>query len=315
MGVPLPDTGSVTEDTAVSGAGLLTASGDVDYFFGSDAGQWSAQTITGLYGSALSINTNGVWTYTATNSNSTIQALDTGSSITEVFTVTSTGGTTTITITINGQDEPPCFVAGTLIETDDGPRAVETLRAGDAVLTRDHRLQKLRWVGHRHFGSGAPTLKAVQPVRLCANCLAPGVPDRDVLVSPMHRVLVRNAVVELIAGKKEVFCPAHFLINGQSILREPVGEVTYFHLLFEQHEVVFASGCESESFYPGEVGLGSLDPAAQEALMAALAEIGLRPETYGETARPVLKQHEAVILQKFLRPQQKFMSRLTAEAA
>ena len=286
MGLPRPDTGSVSEDTAVSGAGLLTASGDVDYFFGSDAGQWSAQTITGLYGSALSINTDGVWTYTATNSNSTIQALDTGSSITEVFTVTSTAGTTTITITINGQDEPPCFVAGTLIETAEGPRAVETLGVGDAVLTRDHGLQKLCWVGHRHFASEGATTKAVQPVRLCANCLAPGVPDRDVLVSPMHRVLLRNAMVELISGQKEVFCPAHFLINGQSILREPVGDVTYFHLLFEQHEVVFASGCESESFYPGDVGLGSLEPVMRDALMATLAGLGIHPDTYGEVATP-----------------------------
>ena len=78
MGIPLAGTGSVTEDTSVSGSGLLTSTGDVDYLFGSDAGQWTAQTITGLYGSALTIDTNGVWTYSATNANGTLQALNTG---------------------------------------------------------------------------------------------------------------------------------------------------------------------------------------------------------------------------------------------
>ena len=65
-----------------------------------------------------------------------------GETLTEVFTATSTNGTSTITITItitiNGTDEPPCFVAGTLIDTPYGPRPIEDLRAGDQVITRDN---------------------------------------------------------------------------------------------------------------------------------------------------------------------------------
>src|SRR5690606_32383544 len=44
---------------------------------------------------------------------------------------------------------PICFTSGTLIATPDGERAVETLRPGDLVMTRDHGPQELRWVGMR----------------------------------------------------------------------------------------------------------------------------------------------------------------------
>lgn len=315
MGIPIPDTGSVTEDTSVSGSGLLTATGDVDYAFGSDAGQWTAQTITGLYGSSLTINTNGVWTYTATNANGTIQALDTGNTLTEVFNVTSTGGNTTITITINGLDEPPCFAAGTLIETSEGARPVEALRVGDAILTRDSGLQILRWAGKRHIRLDDPADKAFQPVRLRKDCLGAGVPYQDVLVSPNHRVLLCDPMVEIITGQKEVLCAAQFLINGQTIVREPLGEITYHHLLFDRHEILLSSGCESESFFPGEIGLDSLEDNARKEVLALLPLICTDGKGYGETARPVLKQHEAALLREFLSPAQKFLARLTAEAA
>ena len=41
----------------------------------------------------------------------------------------------------------PCFTAGTLIDTPSGPRAVEELRPGDLVTTRDHGPAPLLWAG------------------------------------------------------------------------------------------------------------------------------------------------------------------------
>ena len=147
MGFPVPDFGSVTEDDDVGGE--LIVSGDIDYFLADDTGEWTAETITGAYDSELVIDEDGNWTYTADNSNAAIQALDTGDTLTEVFTVTSDAGTSTITITINGVDEPSCFVSGTLIDTPHGPRRVESLRVGDRVLTRDNGEQIIRWAGQR----------------------------------------------------------------------------------------------------------------------------------------------------------------------
>jgi len=187
MGIPVPDTGAVTEDDDVGGT--LSVSGDIDYWLGDDSGEWTAETIAGSYGSQLVIDEDGNWTYTADNSDPAIQALDAGETLTEVFNVTSANGASTITITINGVDEPPCFVSGTPVDTPRGPRPVETLRPGDRVLTRDHGEQVIRWAGARRLVlPEGPQGDRFRPVRLRAGCLGPGVPARDDGCSPCVRM-------------------------------------------------------------------------------------------------------------------------------
>lgn len=302
MGVPIPDTGSVTEDTGVSG-GNISTSGDVDYLFGDDTGEWTAETITGSYGSQLVIDDDGNWTYTADNSNVTIQALDTGETLTEVFTVTSNNGTTTITITINGQDEPPCFVAGTLIDTPFGPRAVEDLRAGDRVLTRDQGEQVIRWAGARQLTfTGAEDFAKLQPIRLRKDSLGPGMPDRDVFLSPMHRVVVRDPLVGLLTGNDEVMCPVRALVNGRSIVQETWARVSYHHLLLDDHQVLTSSGCDSESFYPGRIGLEGFADDTREEVLSLFPELRSLPDSYGPAARRIARGHEATLLSDSLTP-------------
>jgi VCBS repeat-containing protein len=115
----------VTEVTGVVG-GFPTATGGIDYLLGDHTGDWTAETIAGSY-ATLVIAADGVWTYTADNSSSAIQALDSGETSREESDVPSTGGDSTITITRNGVDEPPCFTRGKRIDTPLGPRPVESL--------------------------------------------------------------------------------------------------------------------------------------------------------------------------------------------
>jgi len=303
MGFPVPDSGSVTEDVDVVG-GFLTATGDVDYRFGNDTGQWQAETINGAYGT-LAIDSDGLWTYSADNSNPSIQALDTGDTLTDVFTVTSNAGTTTVTITINGQDEPPCFTTGTLIDTPHGARPVESLRPGDAVLTADHGVQTVRWAGRRRLllDELAPEVAArLAPVRIRKDAIAPGVPACDVLVSPMHRVLVGNMATELMFGREEVLASAGHLVNDASIATETSREVEYVHLLFDRHQVLITTGLMSESFYPGGVGLGGFDIGAREEVLGLFPDLRSLPGAYGPAARDVLRRHEARLLGRALLP-------------
>ncbi|MFN3209923.1 MAG: Hint domain-containing protein [Roseovarius sp.] len=316
MGFPVPDTGAVTEDEGVVG-GFLTTSGDIDFsgLLG-DAGQWTPATINGAYGSRLVIDSNGNWTYRADNSNAAIQALNSGQSLTEVFTVNSTRGSSTITITINGADEPPCFVAGTLIDTPHGPRPVEALRRGDMVLTRDDGPQALTWTGRREIDLYAsPAMAAFRPVRICKDALAPGVPERDILVSPQHRLLIRDPAVALLTGAEEVLCPVRLLENGQGVRSETVPRVAYHHLLFDRHQVVQSSGCASESFYPGELGLNGFGDATRQEVLALFPDLRSLPASYGQTARPVLKAHEARLVRKGMRALPEFLHALRGRVA
>jgi len=300
MGIPLPDTGAVTEDTGVTG-GLIGTNGDIDYWIGDDTGQWTPETLTGAYGSQLVIDADGNWVYTASNSNPTIQALNSGDTLTEVFTVTSASGTSTVTITINGQDEPPCFVRGTRIETPHGPRLIEDLQPGDMILTRDNGPQMLRWIGAKHISAHAhENYEKLRPIRILKDSLGPGLPARDLLVSPMHRMLVRDPLAALLFGQEEILCAAKLLINGRTIYRDNTNETTYFHMLFDDHQVVTSNGCPSESFYPGQVGLSAFEAESREEVFSLFPDLRTLPETYGKTARYTLRGYEGKLLARAL---------------
>ena len=45
----------------------------------------------------------------------------------------------------------PCFTPGTLIATPRGEIAVQDLKVGDKVLTRDNGIQDIRWIGKKHI--------------------------------------------------------------------------------------------------------------------------------------------------------------------
>ncbi|MGR3713168.1 MAG: Hint domain-containing protein [Shimia sp.] len=268
MGIPVTGTGAVTEDTDLVGS-WLTTSGNVDLLLTDDTGAWTADTISGTYGSKLVIDANGAWTYQADNDHPAIAALDAGETLTEVFTVTSINGTTTVTITINGHTDPPCFVAGTMITTTTGPRAVESLQIGDMILTRDGGVQPIRWIGHSTVDTTrGDDPAALRPVRIRAGTFGKGVPDRDLLVSPMHRILLDNAQADLLFGTSEVLCAARHLVNGREITQDPASVVTYVHLFFDCHQIVTGNGLPSESFFPGKVGMDRFDLKIREELFA-----------------------------------------------
>ena len=116
------DTGSVTEDVSVvagdiSTSGTLTIS-DVDV----GESSFNAGTVAGSYGS-LTIDASGNWSYAADNSQTAIQSLDAGESLTDTLTVSSVDGTThDVVITINGTEDAP-VIGGTATGTvaEDGP--------------------------------------------------------------------------------------------------------------------------------------------------------------------------------------------------
>ncbi|MBL0625120.1 retention module-containing protein [Aeromonas jandaei] len=116
------DTGSVTEDTAVTAGGELTTSGTLAAGTGGDAGEdkFSAGNFTGTYGK-LTLDVNGNWVYTADNGQVAIQQLNQNQSLTDTFTVLNADGvtSTTVTITIHGTDDKPTLVADTGSVTED----------------------------------------------------------------------------------------------------------------------------------------------------------------------------------------------------
>jgi hypothetical protein len=187
-----------------------------------------------------------------------------------------------------GSITPPCFVVGTLIRTPRGEVPVESLRPGDLVETRDHGPQPVRWVGQRTLpGNGI-----FAPVRFAPEALGG---RRPLFVSPQHRMLLDDGRLELMFAASDLLASACHLVNGDTVRVAPRIQVTYVHLLFDRHEIIFAEGLPTESFHPGAEGVRGFGPETRQELLALFPELEDISAQYGPCARPVLRGHEAVV--------------------
>ncbi len=141
--------------------------------------------------------------------------------------------------------EIPCFTPGTLILTPSGPRPVESPAIGDLVTTMDGGAKAIRWFGARTI---TPS-NASNPVTIKAGVLGN---DRDLIVSPQHRMLITGDKAELMFGEAEVLVKAADLIGLDGVHRAECDQDCYLHFFFDQHEIVFAEGAPTESFRPGQ---------------------------------------------------------------
>jgi Ca2+-binding RTX toxin-like protein len=188
----------------------------------------------------------------------------------------------------------PCFAAGTLIDTPTGPRAVESLRPGDLVLTLDDGPQTVRWVGQRRLGlADLLADPSLQPVEIAADAFGAGVPVRTIQVSPQHRVLFGGAICELYFGAEEVLVPAIQLV-GQRGVSQRLQPVTYVHVMFDRHQIVQTHGLWSESYQPGERTLEGMPDPQREELLRLFPDLSA-PGSY-PAARMTLKAFETRVL-------------------
>ncbi len=187
-------------------------------------------------------------------------------------------------------DSVPCFVAGTMIQTPGGPVAVETLTPGDLVMTRDEGAQPLRWIGERRV----PAKGNFAPIFIARNTFGT---HGDLFVSPLHRVLIRDALAELLFGEAEVLVAARDLVNDRSVRQIEGGLVDYVHILFDRHQVVFSEGLETESFLPGPQTTNSFEAEIIDEICDLFPEIDRESGAgYSPSARQALKRYEAQLL-------------------
>ena len=184
-----------------------------------------------------------------------------------------------------------CFDEGTLISTPRGMVAIQDLRVGDMVQTRDNGPQRLLWVGARRLDAAELAANPhLRPIVLRAAYF--GLP-RDLVVSPQHGILLHH---DMRGGGETFYRAKHLaqLPGGGARVMQGKRRVRYFHLLFEDHQVVFANGMACESLYPGAQGYGALSPAARAELAALFPDLGHVDVrlAYGHSARSYAKRRD-----------------------
>ena len=183
-----------------------------------------------------------------------------------------------------------CFASGTLIKTPNGQTLIEQLAPGDMVLTMDHGPQPIRWIG----SSKRPAVGNMAPILIRKGALGN---TRDLRVSPQHRMLLSGWQAEVLFGESEVLATAKSLVNDHSILREEGGEVEYFHMLFDSHEIVYAEGAPSESFHPGAEGWKALDKPTRNEILELFPQLANGNfDSDGPSARASLNYKEGSLL-------------------
>lgn len=235
----------------------------------------AGSTVTLNTGQTVLLNANGTLTLTGDGD---IEDFN--------FTYTASNGSNSDTGFVN-VSSVPCFVAGTLILTPHGEFPVEDLQPGDLVETRDDGPQPIRWIGARMVEAKGD----FAPIHIRKDTFGS---HRDLLVSPQHRILVRDSLAELLFGESEVLVAAKDLLNDRSVTRRPGGEVTYVHFMFDRHQVICSEGLETESFLPGPQTTSLLEQPVMEEICALFPELDpATGEGYGQAARPTLKSYEA----------------------
>ncbi|MEP1587141.1 MAG: tandem-95 repeat protein [Tateyamaria sp.] len=192
----------------------------------------------------------------------------------------------------------PCFTPGTMVATPQGERRVEDLNVGDRVITRDNGIQEIRWIGKRKMsGQELAAAEHLRPVLIRQGALGKGLPERDMLVSPQHRVLMASDKTALYFDEAEVLVAAKHLTDMEGIDVVEVSGTTYIHVMFDQHEVILSDGAWTESFQPGDQTLASMGDAQRAEIMELFPELETETGVEAYTAaRRSLKKHEAKLL-------------------
>ena len=182
----------------------------------------------------------------------------------------------------------PCFTSGTLIMTTTGEHPIETLCVGDRVRTMDHGSQPIQWIGGRSLNAAllAANPKLI-PIRISAGALGANLPEQDLLVSPQHRVLVRSHIAERMFGSREVLVPANKFLTLDGInIAWDITEVTYWHILFDDHQIIWSNGAATETLFTGPEAIKSLTPEARTEIRTLFPDL-FDPEYIPKSARPI----------------------------
>jgi len=137
------------------------------------------------------------------------------------------------------------------------------------ICTKDAGAQPIRWVGTR-------------TISLCELLAEPKLYPIEISikggealrVSRQHRLLVSGDIAQRMFGQDEVLVSAKDL-EGHSAVEvcKNLTEITYFHLLLDEHHIINANGLAAESLYLGTEGVKAMTPDARKELMTIFPQL------------------------------------------
>lgn len=191
-----------------------------------------------------------------------------------------------------------CFTPGTRIATPKGEKRVEDLTTDDRVVTRDNGLQRIHWISRREMTAKTLAHAAhLKPVLIRQGALGNDLPERDMMVSPNHRVLIAGDKTAFYFEDQEVLVAAKHLVGLRGVTVADVVSASYIHFMCDRHEVVLSDGSWTESFQPNDTSMQGMGNAQRTEIIELFPELGTREGVNSyRAARRTLDREEADLL-------------------
>ncbi|MES0827889.1 Hint domain-containing protein [Ruegeria sp. SCP11] len=209
-------------------------------------------------------------------------------------TVTYTFGANNVNGFVEYDDLYICFAKGTKILTVEGEKPVEELKTGDRIKTKHNGAQPIKWIGFstvNALGKAAPIVFDPYSINN----------TEQLVLSPLHRIVREGWRAELLFGEKEVFVEAKSMVNGDSIRQVPRPSITYYHVMLEQHEVIYANGAEAETLYLGEIARSFMTEEQLDEVSSIFPELFCETSTHvgGVLLRSLTNREGKLLAERF----------------
>lgn len=186
------------------------------------------------------------------------------------------------------------FAHGAIVQTSEGPVAVEDLVPGMGVETAAGDMVTLRWMGAITLVPGAPTAHETPQklYRVSADAFGLGRPSSDVTFGPAARLLNRDPAIRNALGCDAALAPISTFADGVAVAAlNPVSPVKVYHLGFDGHHVLRVGGIEVESYHPGPDAHYSMSRELREVFLSLFPHIE-DMQGFGRVLWPRFETHE-----------------------
>ncbi|MFC3613998.1 Hint domain-containing protein [Lutimaribacter marinistellae] len=146
------------------------------------------------------------------------------------------------------------FSRGSLIETDQGPMAIEDLLPGDRVITGNGSAQEVLWKGSTTLVPGRPDKRGRTHhlYRIMADSFGMQRPLSGVIAGPSARLKATPAHLRHLTGGEPMLVPMVELVDGMGVIETaPPTPVELFHICLRRHALINVDGLEFETYHPG----------------------------------------------------------------
>jgi hypothetical protein len=182
------------------------------------------------------------------------------------------------------------FARGTLLDTEQGPVAVEDLQPGMRMLTAEYGALPLLWIGSITL---LPKINGLDRAdecltRVMADTYGMSHPDRDFVAGPGGRILARSPNRDYAYNTERALIPVRELTDGMNVIEiTPQRPVQVYHVCLQYHATLTAAGLEVESYHPGYGFEHAMGPNLLAYFLSLFPHINA-PSDFGSLAHPRL---------------------------